>query len=69
MLFPVLCRSAELETCCGNDVEIQFIANGKRFTYKNYRQKKPPEALPRWEAKNQAEHEEELLGGITPGGS
>jgi len=32
--------------------------------------KKPPNALPQREAKNQAEHnEEELLGGITPGGS
>jgi len=37
---------------------------------KSYRQKKPPDALPQREAKNQAEHyEEELLGGITPGGS
>jgi hypothetical protein len=34
------------------------------------RQKKPPDALPQREVKNQAEHyEEELLGGITPGGS
>jgi hypothetical protein len=43
------------------------------YTYGNskyYRQKKPPNALPQREAKNQAEHyEEELLGGITPGGS
>jgi hypothetical protein len=40
------------------------------ISVKNYRQKKPPEALPQREAKNQAEHyEEDLLGGITPGGS
>jgi hypothetical protein len=53
---------------------MRFIANGERFAelrfYKKHRQKKPPDALPQREAKNQAEHyEEELLGGITPGGS
>jgi hypothetical protein len=42
----------------------------KDLPIKNARQKKPPDALPQREVKNQAEHyEEELLGGITPGGS
>jgi hypothetical protein len=37
---------------------------------KKHRQKKPPDALPQREVENQAElYEEELLGGITPGGS
>jgi len=53
---------------------MQFIVNGQRFAelrlYKKAQAKKPPDALPQREAKNQAEHyEEDLLGGITPGGS
>jgi len=40
------------------------------YLLKNRRQKKPPNAYPQREAKIQAEHyEEELLGGITAGGS
>ena len=51
-----------------------IIANEKTFAelhlYKNPRQKKPPFAVTQREVRNQAEHyEEELLGGITPGGS
>ena len=51
-----------------------IISNEKNLlncvSIKNLGQKKPPDTLPQREAKNQAEHyEEELLGGITPGGS